>query len=191
MDAMAVISHIVESVEKEVAWFVPRHSLVYARQFGIIEQSKMLVQKGVRIRGIVDFSYPYIDTIRKLLDTGQDVRYFDNYHGAFMVIADTESISSMSIITESLSIDSPIVALWSDNPTHGEYLMSTFERVWECAIPAVERIEKLLKEAPRDIYEKDNIVGPSRYRSRISNELQKHIQIRGFDNAPIQSSMRS
>ena len=146
-DAIAVVSQIVESAEKEVAWLVPRPSLVYAQQFGIIEQSKTPIKDGVRIRGIVDFSYPYVDIIRKLLDAGQDVRHFDNYQGGiFMVVGDTKSISSMSINTESLSKDTPIIALWSDDPTNAEYLMSTFKMVWEQAIPAAQRIEELLKE---------------------------------------------
>ena len=108
----------------------------------------MLIQNRVRIRGIVDFSYPYIDVVRKLLDTGQDVRHIDNYHGIFMVIADAKSTSSMSIITESLSTDSHIVAFWSNNPSYTEYLLSVFERVWGQAISATQRIEELLKEEP-------------------------------------------
>jgi len=166
-DAIAVVSQIVESAENEVTWVVPRPSLVYALQFGIIEQSKMLIQNGVRIRGIVDFSYPYIDIVRKMLDTGQDVFHIDNYHGMFMVIADAKSISSMTIITESLSMDSPIVAFWSENHSYAEYLLSAFEQVWEQAIPATQRIEELLKGEPPDIYELEvHIIEPSRHRSR-------------------------
>jgi len=183
-DAIAVVSQIIESAENEVAWLVPRPSLFYALQFGIIEQSKMLIQHGVRMRGIVDFSYPYIDAVRKLLDTGQEVYHVYNYQGMFMVIADAKSISSMSIITESFSIDSPILALWSDDPTYAEYLMSTFERVWEHSVPAAQRIEELLNEGPPDIYEIDGVVGSSRHRSETLHKFQKRIQIRGFDYAP-------
>lgn len=163
-DVIAVVSQIVESAENEVAWLVPGLFLVYAQQFGIIEQSKMLLQTGVRIRGIVNFSYPYIDRIQKLLDTGLDVYHADYYLGMFMIIADTKSISSMSIIPESLSMDSPIVAFWSNNPTYAEFLMSVFEQVWGQAIPAAQQIEKLLKEAPLDIYEiTERVKGPSSY----------------------------
>jgi hypothetical protein len=52
---------------------------------------------------------------------------------------------------ESLSIDTPVVALWSDNPTYAEYVVSTFEIAWERAVPAAERIEELLKAGPPDV----------------------------------------
>ena len=60
-------------------------------------------------------------------------------------------MSSMSIDVKSLSIDTPIVALWSDEPTYAEYLMSTFEMAWEQSVPATQRIEELLKEGPPGI----------------------------------------
>jgi hypothetical protein len=71
-----------------------------------------------------------------------------------MLVGDRkESISSISIDAESLSIDTPVVALWSwsDNPTYAEYLMSTFETAWEQSVPAAQRIEELLKEGPPGI----------------------------------------
>jgi hypothetical protein len=145
-DAIAVISRIVESAENEVAWLVPRPSLVYALHYNIIEQSKMLIQSGVRIRGIVDFSYPYIDIIQKLLDAGQDVRHFDKHQGIFMVVANKKSISTISVNTENLSLDTHVVALWSSDMTYAEYLMSIFETAWEQSVPAAQRIEELLNE---------------------------------------------
>jgi len=54
-----------------------------------------------------------------------------------------ESISTMSVDVQSLSIDTPVVALWSDDPTYAEYLTSTFEIVWEQSVPAAQRIEEL------------------------------------------------
>ncbi|HXY88916.1 MAG TPA: hypothetical protein VEG44_10780, partial [Candidatus Acidoferrales bacterium] len=62
-----------------------------------------------------------------------------------------ESISSMSVDAKSLSVDTPIVALWSEDPTYAEYLVSAFEMAWEQAIPAAERIEELLKEGPPNL----------------------------------------
>jgi ATP-dependent protease HslVU (ClpYQ) peptidase subunit len=85
------------------------------------------------------------------LDAGQDVRHFDKHQEIFMVIADKKSISTISVNAESLSIDTPIVALWSDNPSYAKYLMSTFEMAWEQSIPAAQQIEELLKEGPPDI----------------------------------------
>ncbi len=150
-DAIAVISQIVESAENEVVWLVPRASLPYALRYNIIEKSKALIQSGVRMRGIADFSYSYIDMLQELLDAGQDVRHFDKYQGIFMVVADKKSISSMSIDVENLSLDTPIVALWSDDSTYTEYLISNFELAWQQAVPAAQRIEELLKEGSPNI----------------------------------------
>ncbi len=148
-DAIAIGSEIVESAENEVIWLAPRPTLVYASQFGITEKFKTLIQKGGHVRGIVDFSYLYIDTVRELLDIGQSVRHSEKYQGVFMVVGDKrKSISSISVDGESLSIDDPVVALWSEDPTYAEFLMSTFELLWEQAIPAAQRIEELLKEVP-------------------------------------------
>ncbi|HYA60632.1 MAG TPA: hypothetical protein VED16_00945 [Candidatus Acidoferrum sp.] len=150
-DAIVMGSEIVESAQNEVMWLAPRPTLVYASQFGIIEKFQTLIQKGVTVRGISDLSYVYIDTVRELLDIGQNVRHFEKYQGVFMVLGDgRKSISTISVDAENLSIDDPVVAFWCEDPTYIEYLTSTFELVWEQAIPAAQRIEELLKEGPPD-----------------------------------------
>ena len=66
-----------------------------------------------------------------------------------MLVGDEkESISTMTVNAHNVSIDAPVVALWSDNPAYAEYLMSTFETAWEHAVSAAQRIEELLKEGP-------------------------------------------
>jgi len=57
----------------------------------------------------------------------------------------------MSINAESLSIDTPLMVFWSNDPIYAEYLMSNFEIAWEQSIPAAQRIEELLKEKPPDV----------------------------------------
>lgn len=146
-DAIAIGSGIVESAENEVIWLAPRPTLVYASRFGMIETFKMLIQSGVSVRGISDLSHLYIDTVRELLDVGQNVRHFEKYQGIFMVVGDKrKSMSSISVDAENLSIDDPVVALWSEDPTYAEFLMSTFEMLWDQAVPAAQKIEELLKE---------------------------------------------
>jgi hypothetical protein len=151
-DALAICSSIIESANNEVVYLSPPSLLVLASRFGFAEKTKMLIQKRAHIRGITDFSYSYIAEIRESLDNGEDVRYFPEYRGIFMLVGDgRESISSISIDVESLSIDTPVVALWSDEATYAEYLMSTFEMAWEQSIPAAQRIKELLKEGPPDV----------------------------------------
>jgi hypothetical protein len=149
-DALAICSSIIESASNEVVFLSPPSLLALGSQFGLTEKLKMLMQRAGRVRGIVDFSYPYKgDLMRESLEIGADVRHFTQYLGIFMLVGDRkESISSMSITAETLSIDTPIVALWSDDSTYAEYLMSTFETAWQQAVPAAQRIEELLKEGP-------------------------------------------
>jgi hypothetical protein len=149
-DAIAVGSRILETAENEVVWLAPRHSLVFTLQYNTIEKSKVCIASGVCVRGIVDFTYADIDILQKLLAAGQDVRHLE-HQGIFMVVADKESISSINVDFKNLSLDTPIVALWSDDPTYAKYLKSTFETAWEQAIPAAQRIEELLKEGPLDV----------------------------------------
>ncbi len=151
-DALAVCSHIIESANNEVIYLSPPSLLVLASHFGLREKTKLFIQKEGRVRGIADFSYSYIDEMRENLDIGVDVRYFPQYQGIFMLVGDRrESISSLSIDVERLSTNTPVVALWSDNPTYAEYLTSTFETVWEQSIPAAQRIEELLKKEPAQV----------------------------------------
>ncbi len=151
-DAIAVGSRILESAENEVVWLIPRPTLVYTSQYGLVEKFTMLIQKGVLVRGIADISHRYIDSTRELLDIGEDVRHSDRHPGIFMIVRDNkESLSSMSVDAMNLSIDDYVVALWSDDPIYAEYLMSTFEMEWEQAVPAAQRIEELLKEGSLDV----------------------------------------
>lgn len=46
------------------------------------------------------------------------------------------------------SLNTPLSALWTDDPTYSRYLLSTFELLWEQSIPAAQRIEELLTEGP-------------------------------------------
>jgi hypothetical protein len=151
-DVLAIGLSIIESANNEVVYLSPPSLLVLASQFSLAEKSKLFIQKGGRVRGIADFSYPYIKEIQQRLDTGADVRYFPQYQGTFMLVGDRkESISSMSIDAESLSIDTPVVALWSDNAIYAEYLVSTFDLAWEQSVAAVQRIEELLKAGPQQV----------------------------------------
>jgi len=96
----------------------------------------MFIQKGGYIRGVSDISYPYIDAVREHLDIGKDVRHYDQYEGIIFLVGDKiESISSIVVDAESLSIDGSAMAFRTDDPTYAEHLISTFEPLWEQAAP--------------------------------------------------------
>jgi len=153
-DALAICSNIIESANNEVIYITPPSVLVLASYFGLAESAKLFIQKGGRVRGVVDFSYSFIKEIQSWLDIGEDVRHFPQYQGMFMLIGDgRESISSISVDVEHLSIDTSVAALWNwkDDPTYAEYLMSIFETTWEQAVPAAQRIAELLQEGPPQV----------------------------------------
>ena len=150
-DILSISSNIIESAEKEVLWLVPPVMLLYASTYGLNEQEKLFIQKGGRVRGITDISYPYIDAVRERLDIGEEARHYGQHEGMIFLVGDkSESISSINIDPEVLLFDGPATAFWTDNSTYIEYLVSIFETAWEQSIPATLRIEELLKEGPPD-----------------------------------------
>jgi hypothetical protein len=148
-DILAISSNIIESAENEVMWLVPSILLFYASKYDVKEKEKMLIQKGGRVRGITDISYPYVDVVRERLDIGEEARHYGQYEGMIFLVGDkSESISSISIDPELLLFDGPATAFWTDDSTYTEYLVSIFEKTWEQSIPAAQWIEELLKEGP-------------------------------------------
>ncbi len=140
-EAIAVVSGVIESAEREIAWLLPAPMLVMAAQYNV--GSKGLIQKGGRVRGITTISSPYVKTVSELLDTGVDVRHIENYTGPFMFVADKrQSISSIHLNVQDISIDDKIVAFWTDDPDYAGYLLSSFDTVWAEATDAQKRIHE-------------------------------------------------
>lgn len=140
-DAIAVSSNIIEAAEREIAWLLPAPMLVMASQYKV--ETKGLIQKGGRVRGITTISSPYVETVRELLDIGVDMRHIENYTGTFMLVADkSQSVSSNYLNVEDLSLDDKIVAFWTDDADYAEYLLSNFDMVWTEATDAQKRIHE-------------------------------------------------
>jgi hypothetical protein len=151
-DVLAICSDIFESAKNEIVYISPPSLLVFASQYGINNKEIMFIQNGGHVRGITDFSHPYVEVIRENLAIGENVRHYSRYQGVFMLVGDErESISSINIDAENLSLNTPVVTLWSQDPTYAEYLVSTFEIAWGQSVPAEERIEELLKEGPPQV----------------------------------------
>ncbi|MGZ7180452.1 MAG: hypothetical protein ACXVIB_06605, partial [Halobacteriota archaeon] len=142
-DALAVGSNIIESAEKEVVWLLEPAILDFSFQFSIPTKSKMLIEKGGRVRGITKISETSLNVVRKLVDNGEEIRHVDQYQGAFMLIGDKkESISSINVNVE-FSLDDPIVAFWTDDQAYADFLTATFEAAWNEAIDAEKRVQEL------------------------------------------------
>ena len=83
------------------------------------------------------------------------MRHFDWYRGIYFGVLDRRiTLTAINVdlaIHEDvwrISLDDPISMLWTNDLTYAEYLVSTFEVLWEQSVPAAQRIEELLKEGP-------------------------------------------
>jgi sugar-specific transcriptional regulator TrmB len=115
----------------------------------IIEDEKKFIDRGGKIKVITDFSYPYIETVQQLLDIGNDVRQLTGYRGIMFSVFDKKvSTSAINVDINRVSLDTSMSLLWTDDQTYAEYLIATFEMLWEQAVPAARWIEELLKEEP-------------------------------------------
>ncbi len=145
-NALAAASEILEAEQKEVAWLVPPSVHSLSMTHGLFEQMSAFVQQGGVSRGIVPISRANIDEIRMCVECGEDIRHSDAVHELFMYVGDKrESVSSINIGVAEYTLDTPVVAFWSESPTYAEYLLTAFESAWSQAVPAEERIEELLK----------------------------------------------
>ncbi|MGZ4947259.1 MAG: hypothetical protein ACXV5N_12905 [Halobacteriota archaeon] len=146
-DALAVASNIVESATNEVVWLLPPEMLIFSTQFGIAQKCKTLIENGGRIRGITQITDIYHDVIQQRIDYGEEIRHIDRYQGSFMLVGDKEeSISSIYLDLEKLSLDDALRAFWTDNEAYAAYLMSTFEFEWNGAVDAKKKLQELQKE---------------------------------------------
>jgi hypothetical protein len=149
-DIIAASLTVVESAKNEIIWLLPPQMLAFAGQFGLTNKSKVLIEKGGRVKGITQISETDLRVVRELLDIGEDVRHVDEYRGEFMVVVDkTECISSIpqqSVNIGDLSLDDRVVGFWTDEPAYAEYLITTFEAAWKEAIDAKKRLEELLQQ---------------------------------------------
>jgi hypothetical protein len=112
-----------------------------------IEEHKKFIDRGGKIKVITDFSYEYLESVQQHLDIGVDVRQLTGYRGIMFSVFDKKiSTSAINVDIDCISLDTPVSMVWTDDSAYAAYLMSTFEMLWEQAIPATRRIEELLKE---------------------------------------------
>jgi hypothetical protein len=136
-DALAVGSSIIESAKNEIVWLLPPEMLIFSDQFGLTNKCQTLIENGGRVRGITKITNVYGKVIQRLVDIGEEIRHVDHYQGAFMLVGDKkESISSIYLDLEELSLDDALRAFWTDNQSYTDYLMSTFDFEWNGAVDA-------------------------------------------------------
>jgi sugar-specific transcriptional regulator TrmB len=150
---VAVTMSLVTSCKEGFLFVVPEPALLIVSLFGINDAAKKVIARGGSVRGITDFSYSAIELAQELLDIGEDIRYLSKYRGIYFAVVDGRfCVSAINVDVRRITLDEPVSLLWTNDITYADYLTSTFERLWEQAMPAAERIEELLKEGPPNSY---------------------------------------
>ena len=146
-ELVAAALPLLDSMKEEWLVAVPGLATIVASLFGINDAAGEFIQRGGKVRTIVDISYPIIDNVWELLQIGEELRHIDRHGVMFVVFDRKHSITALNI-PESPSLNAPMAALWTDDPAYAEYLAATFEMLWKQSVPAEERIQDLLEQGP-------------------------------------------
>ncbi len=141
------------SLEEEFLACMTPNPVVFCNLYDIAKAGRMLIARGGKVRIISNISYLMIEQVQQQLDNGEDVRHYDKYNGIMFSVFDRKcSISQINADNAKLfSLDERISALYTDDPSYAKNLVSTFEILWEQAVPAAQQIEELLKEGPLSV----------------------------------------
>ena len=147
-DAVTMAISTLNSIEKEWIAVIPAILTIFSSLYNL-EDDKKFIDRGGKIRFITDITYPYVELIQKHLDMEMEVKHLDKYRGILFFVFDKKiSMSAINADLKRVSLNEPVSVLWTDDSTYAEYLASTFEILWEQAVPGAQRIEELLKEGP-------------------------------------------
>jgi predicted transcriptional regulator len=150
-DFVSVAIPILTSLKEEWLSVVPPQAAVVLAQFGMLPFTKEFIERGGKLRSIIDITYPIIEIERDVIDMGGEVRHLSEVGVAYVIFDRKISISAINAELNRFSLDSPLTALYTDDPTYAQYLTSTFELLWKQAIPAEDRIQELLAQGPPQI----------------------------------------
>jgi sugar-specific transcriptional regulator TrmB len=146
-ELVAATIPLLDSMQEEWLVVVPGLATVVASLFGVNDAAAALIQRGGKVRTLLDISYPIIDNVQELLNIGEEVRH-TNQQGVLFVVFDRKHSMTNINPPGSASLNAPMAALWTDDPMYSLYLASTFEMLWEQSVPAEQRIQELLEQGP-------------------------------------------
>ncbi len=145
-DAVAVISQILESAQREVVFITSPSLLSIAGTFDMIERAQRFIAGGGTLKGITTISRANLEETRMQIDIGLDLRHSDQPRELSLFVADQQySMSGLNTGVEEYVLDTQVSGFWSEDPAFAAFLLTIFESAWHRAIPAEERIEELLK----------------------------------------------
>ncbi len=146
-DFVAILLDIIESAQAEIVFMLPPSLFSVAGTFDTVPRAKRFIENGGVLRGITMISPANVEGVKMRLNVGVDMRHSDQIHEVFMVVGDRkQSVSMINIGVDEFSLDTPITAFWSEDPTYAAYLLASFENAWSQAEPAEKRIRELLEQ---------------------------------------------
>ncbi len=149
---VALTMSLVTSCKEGFLFVIPEPTLFIVSLFGINDAAKKVIEQGGTVRGITDISYSAIELAQELIDIGEDIRYLDEYRGIYFAVVDRRfCVSAINVDIRRIALDEPVSLLWTDDTTYANYLISTFELLWQQAVPAAQRIQELLKGGRLDV----------------------------------------
>ncbi|MGZ4919607.1 MAG: hypothetical protein ACXV5D_06385 [Halobacteriota archaeon] len=147
-DALAEVVTLFESAQHELVFLVPPSVFSIAgAAYGTAPRAKQFIQNGGVMRGITTVSPANVEETRMRLAMGEDLRHSDLHYEIFMIVGDKQqSLSAINIGVNDYTLDTPLIAFRSGDPTYAEYLLTSFENAWSQSIPAEQRIQELLNK---------------------------------------------
>jgi len=142
---------VFDTAAKDIAFVLPAYALQIASTYGDHTIVTKVCERGVLVRGITNISRQYLDIGREYADLyrscGYELRHFEKYRGMYFIVRDKkECVSAINIDITRHSLDESISMLWTDDLTYADYLMCTFEILWQQSVQADDRIRELLDD---------------------------------------------
>jgi Sugar-specific transcriptional regulator TrmB len=151
-ELVSVTSSIAATMKNEVVIICPEEIITVASLFGLLDQVKGFIGRGGNFRMLTDVSYSGIETINEALSVGEEIRHLEAYEGVYLSVIDKKvCFHGINLDIKRITLNQPIAALYTDDPTYAQYLLATFEMMWKQAVPAEQRIEELKKQGPPQV----------------------------------------
>jgi hypothetical protein len=145
-DLVAISSSIIDAAQTSIVWCAPSSVLNLFVGYGVLKSSKTFLERGGSMRGVTEISPSSAGPILQLVQAGAAIHHAPQPLRAFMLVGDArESISSLQIDPERISLAMPLAAFWTDDATYAAWLLDRFEAEWTQSVDGEERMRELSK----------------------------------------------
>ncbi len=148
-ELLATTAAIILACEKEFFVVVVENTLTLTSVYDINPLTKAFIEGGGRARVLVtNLQHKGIQVAQELIDIGVELRVVGRETAIFGAWDRKNCLSGIHWVLDSISLDQPLTALFTDDPAYAKYLESTFEVLWQQSVPAEERIQELREQGP-------------------------------------------